>query len=94
MPVPGHECVEVELAAAPCELVENVGEPGFRVDAVEPRGLKGGVDDSGAFAALVGTEEKEVLAGNRLPRYDVPRDMPELVLPRRLGGKRHARDGD
>lgn len=46
------------------ELVEDIGEPGFGVDAVEPGGLESGVDDGGAFAALFGAEEQEVLAGD------------------------------
>jgi hypothetical protein len=36
--------VKVELATTACELVEDVGKPGFGIDAVEPGGLERGVN--------------------------------------------------
>ena len=46
------------------ELVDDVGQVGFRVQAIELGALDQGVEDGGAFATGVGAEEQEVLAGD------------------------------
>ena len=49
---------------APGHAVDDVGEIGFRIEAVELGALQHGVEDRGAFAAGIGSEEQEILAGN------------------------------
>jgi hypothetical protein len=50
---------------------EHVGEPGLRVDVVEPGGLDQGVDRSSAMTARIGTREGPVPATQR-ERADLP----------------------
>lgn len=44
---------------------EDIGEPGLRVDIVEPRGLNECVEDRGTLAAAIGTTEQPGLAAER-----------------------------
>ena len=57
------------MAAA--EAVDDSGDVGFRIEAVELGGLGDGVDDRRAFAAGVGAEEQKVL-----PRQGDPSQLP------------------
>ena len=47
-----------------CHAVNDIGEIGFRVEAVEFGGFEHGVDDGGAVAAGLGAEEQVVFTGD------------------------------
>lgn len=47
-----------------CHAVDDVGEIGFGVEAVELGGLQHGVDDGGAVATGLGAEEQEIFTGD------------------------------
>ena len=45
--------------------VEHIGEPGLRIDIVQPRGLDQRVEDGGALTAAIGSAEQPGLATER-----------------------------
>ena len=47
------------------DAVDDVGEPGFWIEAIELGGLGQGVEDGGALAAVVGAGEEIILAAQR-----------------------------
>jgi hypothetical protein len=64
VPIPGQELVEL-LDVVIVDAREYVGEPGLRIDVVEPRGLDQRVHYSGALAAAIGAGEQPRLASER-----------------------------
>ena len=59
LPVPGEEVGEF-AGRVVGDAAEGVGEPGLRIDAVEPGGGDQRVDRRGPFAATVGTGEQPI----------------------------------
>ena len=60
---PGHEVVDAALGMPGDDALENVGEPGVRLDAVELRRADQGGDDRPVLGAAVRPGEEGVLAG-------------------------------
>ena len=62
--VPGQQLVDaVDLVVG--DAFEDLGEPGLRIDVVEPGGLDQGVGDGGGPAAAGRAHEEIVLAAER-----------------------------
>ncbi len=60
---PGHEVVDAALGMPGDDALENVGEPGVRLDAIELRRADQGGDDRPVLGAAVRPGEEGVLAG-------------------------------
>ena len=67
------------------DAVDDVGEVGLRIDAVELAGLDQRRDRCPVLAAAVGTGEERILAGER-QRADGPFDDVGVDLDRKRGG--------
>ena len=54
------------------QAVENGGDVGFRIQAVQLRGFRDGVDDRGPLPASIAADEQEVLPGNGSRTVSLP----------------------
>lgn len=65
LPIPRQEFIPSRGGPVVCDALDDVGDIGLWVDAVELAYLDHGVDRGGALAAELGTCEKPVLAADR-----------------------------
>ena len=64
VPVPWEQFAEPVDRVTLGRAIDHIGEPSLRIEAVEFGAFQHGVEDCGALAAGIGSEEQEILAGN------------------------------